>query len=98
MNLPQPVQITMPEYVNNDGISIASKTFTLSEIFPLIIDDQKNKVCRVFLRPAPRPIVIWEGETYDNAGDYTQEQVENRILQILGDETKEKIQALYNRT
>lgn len=96
MNLPQPVQITMSAYIDHNGKSISSRTFILSEVFPLIIDDHSNKICRVMLRPGIKPMIIWQGENYDEAGDYTQQQVEERILEILNTDTQEKIQALYN--
>lgn len=96
MNLPQPVQITMSAYVDHNGKSIPSRTFTISQVFPLIIDDHMGKTCRVMLRPGIKPMIVWQGEDYDNAGDYTQQQLEDRILEILGDDAQEKIQALYN--
>lgn len=41
-------------------------------------------------RPRPLPakriaLVLWQGDEYDAIGDYTQEQVESRVLELLGD-------------
>ncbi len=33
----------------------------------------------------PRHILLWADEAYDAAGDYTQAQVEARVLEVLGD-------------
>lgn len=33
----------------------------------------------------PRTALLWEGDAYDAAGDYTQAQVEAKVLEVLGD-------------
>ena len=36
--------------------------------------------------PAKRiPLTLWQGDEYDAIGDYTQAQVEARVLEVLGD-------------
>jgi hypothetical protein len=39
-------------------------------------------------------LTLWENESYDVAGDYTQAQVEARILELLGDDPKSVLETL----
>jgi hypothetical protein len=93
MNLANPVSITPPSRTKRDG---TTKTFTTVEIDSLgitIIDDVVRRIARVSLmgrkdgrpvRSFPKPLTLWEGEAYDEAGDYTQAQVEARVAELLG--------------
>jgi hypothetical protein len=47
------------------------------------------------IRPCPHPIILWEGDAYDIAGDYTQAQVEARVLAVLGKNIKAGLERLF---
>lgn len=49
------------------------------------------------ISPCPFPLVLWQGADYDAAGDYTQAQVEARVLDLLGPEPKVVLEGLYSR-
>jgi hypothetical protein len=68
---------------------------TLTELDITIIDNAKRKSCVVRIRPCPRPVTLWEGAAYDEAGDYTQAQAEARILELLGPDVKAGLEGLF---
>lgn len=68
---------------------------TLNELDITIIDNAKRKSALAQIRGVPRPLVLWEKEAYDIAGDYTQAQVEARILELLGNDPKTVLESLF---
>lgn len=75
------------------------RTLAASALAVILSDDALMKQARaqvfpVSLRPngspqalpvRPRSILLWSGDEYDAAGDYTQAQAEARVLEVLGD-------------
>jgi hypothetical protein len=95
MQLPQPVTIQPPTYTRSNGEVRVQKPVTLSELDITIIDNAKRKSCVARLRPCPYPLTLWEKAAYDAAGDYTQSQVEARVLEALGPDVKAGLEALF---
>lgn len=85
MILSKPITLTLP--------GLAKKTFT--ELPVIIIDNAKFKYVRVQMNPFMKLLTLWEGEDYVKVGDYTQAQVEARILELLGDKPEDKLLSLY---
>jgi hypothetical protein len=56
-----------------------SKTITTLTI-NRVVDLPKQKVVRCFVEELDEPIVLWEGAAYDAAGQYTDTDVQNRLL------------------
>ncbi len=83
MILNNPITLT----VNNESV-------TLSSFDVVITDDSSRKFVIARLSSFLYPLVLWSGEHYDNAGDYTQVQVEEKILELLGYNPQEKLQSL----
>jgi hypothetical protein len=98
MNLASPVTIQPPTYTRSTGEVRVQKTITLTELDITIIDNAKRKHCEARIRPCPYPLVLWEKAAYETAGDYTQAQVEARVLELLGSDVKAGLQALFQRT
>ncbi len=94
------MQINNPIIVNVDPIKKRDGTFktmlpiTLNSLDFIIIDDNKKQTCSVMIRPFPKPLLLWAGEEYTLAGDYTQAQVENRLLEVLGNNPAEVLKNL----
>ena len=98
MQLASPVTITPPSFTRSTGEVRTFQPITLTELDITIIDNAKRKSCVAQIRPCPRPIVLWENAAYDAAGDYTQAQVEARVLELLGADVKAGLEALFQRT
>lgn len=95
MNLASPVTITPPPLTRKTGEVRTFPPITLTELDFTIIDNAKRKTCVAQIRPCPRPLVLWEKAAYDVAGDYTQAQVETRILELLGENPAAVLEALF---
>ena len=83
MELPSIIALTV-----NDNI------ITLSDLDIVILDHNIKKIVIARLSLFLKPIVLWRGDQYDNVGDYTQAQVEARILELLGDDIQTFLQSL----
>lgn len=95
MNLASPVTIQPPTITRSTGEVRVQKPITLSSLDVTIIDNAKRKSCVAQVRPCPYPLPLWQGAAYDAAGDYTQAQVEARILELLGPDIKAGLEQLF---
>ena len=95
MKLANPITITPPSFTRSNGEVRTFNPITLTELDVTIIDNAKRKRCEAIVRPCPYPLELWKGDAYDAAGDYTQDQVEARILELLGDDPKSVLESLF---
>lgn len=95
MNLTNPISITPPAITKADGSVKTFNPITLNELDVTIVDNVKRKSVVAQIRPVPRPLVLWQGESYDVAGDYTQAQVDARITELLGDNPAKVLEDLF---
>lgn len=47
------------------------------------VDSPERKVVRAFFAELALPLILWEGETYDAAGQYTDSDIAARVREIL---------------
>lgn len=95
MNLPSPVTIQPPTITRSTGEVRVQKPVTLLELDITIVDNKKRKTCEARIRPCPYPLTLWKDNAYDTVGDYTQSQVENRVLELLGNDIKAGLENLF---
>jgi hypothetical protein len=95
MNLSQPVTIQPPTITRSTGEVRVQKPITLSELDITLIDNNKRKRCEVRIRPCPYSLLLWTNNDYDAIGDYTEAQVEARVLELLGSDIKAGLEALF---
>ena len=86
MNLPNEITMTLPGQ---------STPRTFKQLPVTIIDSSALKRVQVQMKPFMKPLTVWEGEAYDLAGDYTQAQVEARVLELLGSDPKTVLEGLF---
>lgn len=91
MQLPTPVQIPAQQFTTPGGNVVNLPAITLSQLRMQISDDVQYKLCNVFFRDLRGGMTLWSGEEYDAAGDYTQADIENRILELLGSDPAAKL-------
>jgi len=75
-------------------LMINNEQVETSNLDIILIDHQSRKLVLARLGPMLAPLVLWNKEAYDSVGDYTQAQVEDRILELLGDNPQYKLQSL----
>ena len=95
MNLANPVTIQPPTITRASGEVRVQKPITITELDVTIIDNAKRKSAVAQVRPCPYPLVLWTNEAYEVAGDYTQSQVEARVLELLGSDVKVGLEKLF---
>jgi len=79
-------------------LTVTDKELTLDTLDLIIIDDSARKFIVARLHPVLRPLPLWRGEEYDVAGDWTQAQAEERILELVGSDVQAGLQALVSYT
>lgn len=94
MNLNEPIVVNANPMRKSDGSYKVLPPITLNSLDFVILDDVNKKTCSVRIKPFPVPLVLWSGQDYDIAGDYTQQDVEDRILEILGNDPSEVLKSL----
>ncbi len=87
------MKLNNPITINAQGSSLVVEELDLA-----IIDRPLRKVVVVKIHPLARPLVIWQKDQYDQAGDYTQTQLETRVLEILeaNNDLQNNLQNLFN--
>ena len=90
-----PITITPPAITKADGTVKTFNPITITELDVTIIDNAKRKSVVAQIRPVPRPLVLWQGDAYTAAGDYTQAQVEARVTELLGSDPKAVLEGLF---
>jgi hypothetical protein len=68
----------------------AVKTFNTITVSRMV-DIPKQKIVRVFLEELETPIILWEGEDYDNIGQWTDGDVIEKLNELYNqnEETEE---------
>jgi hypothetical protein len=75
-------------------ITITLQTATIDTSKYVLSDDPSTKRVTVTFAGLFVPVVIWDGDAYTAAGDYTQVQVDARITEVLGADPAAKISSL----
>jgi hypothetical protein len=95
MNLPQPVTIQPPSVKFLDGTTREFPPFTVDKLNVTLHDNATARSTMAQIDRFPQFIVLWLGDAYDAAGDYTQAQAEARILELLGADLKTGLERLF---
>lgn len=85
LDLPAPITyVTQPQLVQFGQVIQEEMTATFSGVtLREIIDNPGDRIVTArFLEPLP-DLILWQGDDYDLAGNWTQTQAETRIIEIL---------------
>lgn len=86
-------------------LNLNNRNIEIDGISLILNDDSfsKNVSCRLVLtqsmpngrsRPVPlpiKPLTLWSGADYDTIGDYTQNQAEQKVLELLGNDKQQAL-------
>lgn len=97
MNLVSPLIITPGFIVTPWGRTVTVRPFTLTELDITFIDNAKRRTVHAQVARIPRPLILWQGDAYDAIGDWTQEQAEARVTELLGEDPAATLAALFQR-
>lgn len=97
MLLNNPVFVQPPSITNSDGTVKTFDPIVFDKLDITITDNIDRKICVARICGLPWPMLLWRGESYDQIGDYTQAQVEAKIMEKLGDDPKSVLESLFIR-
>ena len=95
MNIEFPVTITPPPIVYPDGTTKTVDPFDLYDVEFIFIDNPKQKTVSVRVHPLPKELYLWVGDEYDAIGDWTQEQVDEKINELIGEDPVAFLNSLF---
>lgn len=98
MNLSAPVTVRFPDATMPDGTVRPGPERTFSALCVTIMDNATARTVSAHIPPFTlKPLMLWEGDAYDAAGDYTQAQVDARLREVLGVDVKAGLERLFAR-
>jgi len=70
---------------NKDIILVQEQKVSVNKLtINRMVDLPAQKKVVVFVKEIPKPIVLWEGDAYDAAGQWSDADVSTRLQQIYG--------------
>jgi|688.fasta_scaffold76134_4 hypothetical protein len=93
-----PIVITPPPYSDQSGKVTQPADIVLSELKVTYMDTPHNKVIQARIEGVPNIITLISGETYEQIGDWTQQQIEDGLKLLLGSEPAKYLRALFPKT
>jgi hypothetical protein len=68
-----------------------TRLIRMNSIYFMIEDNPYAHYVRIFIKGFVKPLTLWKNEEYFLIGDYTQKQVEDRILELLSPDIKRSL-------
>lgn len=98
MKLNSPIVIYPPAYSDNSGNVITPPALLIEELAETYHDNPSEKTVKVTIKSIPNYITILQGQSYDDAGDYSQSFIEQKLREALGDDPAKSLRALFPKT
>jgi hypothetical protein len=87
--------IAPPPHSDQSGKITQPANIVIGQAKITYIDTPHTQTLSVRLEGIPSLIPLYQGETYDRAGDWTEEQAEARLLEVLGPEPAVYLRKLF---
>ena len=99
MKLDAPITIQPPPNTNPQTNKIEyPQPLVLDELYVNYIDNPKDKIVFVTIGHIPSRIILLQGQEYEDAGDYTQEFIENKLKDKLTGDPATFLRSLFPKT
>ena len=98
MKLNQTITVQPPKYSDNEGAIVTPDPIIVSDLIITYIDSPYQKNISAQILYFPIPLKLWQGVEYDNVGDWTQKQAEDRVRALLGDKPEIVLRSLFPPT
>lgn len=95
IKLVSPITVNIPSIKKTDGTTKDFPPVVLNEIDYIVSYDNARKVASVIIKGVNRNMIIWSGEDYDKAGQFTDKDVDARVSELLGKNQAEAIERLF---
>jgi hypothetical protein len=98
MKLDNEITIYPPAMSDNNGKIFTPPPIVLSYLDVTYHDNPTNKLVYATVRNLPGNLTLLSGEDYIVFGNYSQEQIENKLRQALGDDPAKTLRNLFPKT
>lgn len=98
MKLNNPIVIYPPPYSDNNGNVITPTGLLMDELLVTYHDNPSQKTVTATIKNIPNHITLLQGQSYDDAGDYSQAFIEQKLREALGDNPAQSLRALFPKT
>jgi len=98
IELKKKITINPPPLSNNAGEIINPPPVLLTSINPMIFDNPINSTVSVSIPGIQRLINIITKEEYKANSDWTRQEIETKLLAILGDDPSSKLRSFFPKT
>ena len=95
ITLESPITVNIPSIKKSDGTIKHFAPVVLNSIDYIVTYDNTARVAMAIIKGVNRPIALWKGEEYDAIGQFTDEDVDARVSQILGSNPASAISDLF---
>jgi len=72
------INFDSPKTITYRGVEMTLDGFTVVRV----VDLRQEKIVRCLVQELGGPTILWEGEEYDAIGQWTDTDVDNRLLEI----------------
>ena len=98
MKLENPVTVQPPPYSDHAGNVITPDPIVKQDLQLSFHDDYERQNLSVSIEDFTLPITLYSGDAYDELGDWSKSQLENRLKSILGSNPAVVLRSLFPRT
>jgi hypothetical protein len=98
IELKEKIIINPPPFSDNTGKTIKQPPLIFTSINPTILDNPLNSTVGVSINGIPKIINVIPKEEYSLNSDWTREEIENKLLTILGDDPASKLRSFFPKT
>jgi hypothetical protein len=98
MNLDHQITIQPPPFTDNNGKLVEPKPLVFNSLNVSYIDNPSSKTVFAHIQNIPNRILLLNPTEYEIFGDYTQNQIENKLREKLGNNIAKTLRSLFPQT
>ena len=98
MKLSFPVTVVPPPYSDASGAVTQPEPLVFDTLNITYMDNPTSLSLTARIDRIPTPLTLYSGAEYTAAGDWTQQQAELRVLELLGSDPAIKLRSLFPKT
>lgn len=98
MKLNQKITVQPPPYSDNAGNITTPDPIVTDTLKVVYMDDPTNKTLSVQIDQIPLPVQLYSAASYEELGDWTKSQLEDRLRVMMGDHPDKFLRSLFPKT
>ena len=98
MKLNQKITVQPPPYSDNAGNVTTPDPIVTDTLKVVYMDDPTHKTISVQIDQIPLPVQLYSAASYEELGDWTKSQLEDRLRVLMGDHPDKFLRSLFPKT